>query len=75
MTCIAYYARQPPSAKHEIWRNGSKTPRKTPVFSVLVRQLAEGGQIAAKSNWHPGPPPPSPALRAGGPLANRLANG
>src|SRR5437899_578498 len=34
---------RPPSAKHEIWRKGSKSSRKTQVFSVLVRQLAEGG--------------------------------
>jgi hypothetical protein len=43
ITCIAYSARHPPSAKHEIWRKGSKSSRKTPVFGVLVRQLAEGG--------------------------------
>jgi hypothetical protein len=39
-----------PSAKHEKWRKGSKSPRKTQVFGVLVRQLAEGGPRAESAS-------------------------
>src|SRR5260370_856767 len=48
---------RPPSAKYEIWRKGSKSPRKTHVFGVLVRQLAEGGRPTPDNRDMPIIPP------------------